>query len=407
MASTYRGRGRGMRGGRGGRGHGDSDGGVSSAGFQHRPHMPGVVYDGRRVRKGAMSRPTIDYYVNIARYLEDSMLIRDYRDVPWLQPHETYFHNLMLPRVKPDEPSQCITTKFFSKSMNKIRCPVFCLKWTPEGRRLITGESSGEFTLWNGQMFNFTTVVQAHQSAVRDMIWSHNEEWMVTVDDSGYVKYWQGTMNNVTMFQAHQDKIRKICFSPTDLKLATASDDGTVRLFDFKERREENVLRGHGSDVRALDWHPSKGLLASGGRDIQKSPLLWDPRSGNKPISALNLHKNTVSDIKWNANGNWLLTASWDHLVKVYDIRAMKEMQSFRGHHKEVQNLAWHPYHESMFASGGNDGSIFFWLVGTENDIGSIGNAHDDTVWKLDWHPQGICNCVSVHRKSTIVSQYM
>lgn len=45
------------------------------------------------------------------------------------------------------------------------------------------------------------------------------------------------------------------------LPAATASDDGTVRLFDFRERREENVLRGHGSDVRALDWHPSKGCV--------------------------------------------------------------------------------------------------------------------------------------------------
>jgi hypothetical protein len=43
---------------------------------------------------------------------------------------------------------------------NKIRCPVFCLTWTPEGRRLITGASSGEFTLWNGLTFNFETILQ-------------------------------------------------------------------------------------------------------------------------------------------------------------------------------------------------------------------------------------------------------
>ena len=42
-------------------------------------------------------------------------------------------------------------------------------------------------------------------------------------------------------------------------------------------------------------------------------------------------------DVKWNANGNWALTASRDHLVKVYDIRNMKEeMQVFRGHKKEA-----------------------------------------------------------------------
>lgn len=41
-----------------------------------------------------------------------------------------------------------------------MRCPIFTLAWTPEGRRLITGASSGEFTLWNGLTFNFETILQ-------------------------------------------------------------------------------------------------------------------------------------------------------------------------------------------------------------------------------------------------------
>ncbi|KAH7955334.1 hypothetical protein HPB52_000369 [Rhipicephalus sanguineus] len=62
--------------------------------------------------------------------------------------------------------------------------------WTPEGRRLITGASSGEFTLWNGLTFNFETILQG--------------------DHSGYVKYWQSNMNNVKMFQGHKEAIRGI-----------------------------------------------------------------------------------------------------------------------------------------------------------------------------------------------------
>jgi hypothetical protein len=37
---------------------------------------------------------------------------------------------------------------------------LFYFKWTPDGRRLITGASSGEFTLWNGLTFNFETILQ-------------------------------------------------------------------------------------------------------------------------------------------------------------------------------------------------------------------------------------------------------
>lgn len=73
-----------------------------------------------------------------------------------------------------------------------------------------------------------------------------------------------------------------------------------------------------------------------------------------------------MSDVKWNRNGNWLLTSSRDHLIKIFDIRNMStEMQTFRGHKREVSVLQWHPVHEGLFASGGADGSILFWLVGS------------------------------------------
>jgi len=47
-------------------------------------------------------------------------------------------------------------------------------------------------------------------------------------------------------------------------------------------------------------------------------------------------------EVKLNLNGNWLLTASRDHLCKLFDIRNLKEeLQVFRGHKKEAtgQNL--------------------------------------------------------------------
>lgn len=47
-------------------------------------------------------------------------------------------------------------------------------------------------------------------------------------------------------------------------------------------------------------------------------------------------HKNTILGLEWNKNGNWLLTGSRDQLVRVYDIRTMKELQTFKGHPKEV-----------------------------------------------------------------------
>ncbi len=59
-------------------------------------------------------------------------------------------------------------------------------------------------------MFNFETILQAHDSAIRAMVWSHNENWLVTGDNSGGIKYWQSNMNNLKAFQGHKEAIRNI-----------------------------------------------------------------------------------------------------------------------------------------------------------------------------------------------------
>lgn len=105
-------------------------------------------------------------------------------------------------------------------------------------------------------------------------------------------------------------------------------------------------------------------------------------------------HKSTVMDLKWNDNGNWLVTASRDHLLKLFDLRNLREeVQVFRGHKKEASAVSWHPVHEGLFSSGGSDGSILFWNVGSDKEVGAIDTAHDSIVWTLAWHPLGHILC--------------
>jgi polyadenylation factor subunit 2 len=123
---------------------------------------------------------------------------------------------MLPPAAYPNTPATSFTTKFVHVSMNKVRAagmlspllltPAFSqvraavdvVAWTPEGRRLLTGSQIGEFTLWNGASaragwtltpdsspapgtsFNFETILQAHDSAIRSLTWSHNENWLIS-----------------------------------------------------------------------------------------------------------------------------------------------------------------------------------------------------------------------------------
>jgi polyadenylation factor subunit 2 len=114
----------------------------------------------------------------------------------------------------------------------------------PESRRVLTGSQSGEFTLWNGLTFNFETILQAHDSAVRAMRFTHSGAYLASADHSGIIKYFQPNMNNLTAWQGHREAVRALSFSPDDRRFATSSDDSTIRLWAFEESREERVMTG-------------------------------------------------------------------------------------------------------------------------------------------------------------------
>jgi hypothetical protein len=81
-----------------------------------------------------------------------------------------------------------------------------------------------------GTSFNFETILQTHDTAIRALVWSHNEDWLLSGappapltcsqlaltpartrcagDDGGVVKYWRTNMNNIKSLQAHKEPVR-------------------------------------------------------------------------------------------------------------------------------------------------------------------------------------------------------
>mmetsp|Transcript_31329 Transcript_31329/g.68806 ORF Transcript_31329/g.68806 Transcript_31329/m.68806 type:complete len:226 (-) Transcript_31329:229-906(-) len=73
-------------------------------------------------------------------------------------------------------------------------------------------------------------------------------------------------------------------------------------------------------------------------------------------------------------------------------ICVMRELCSLKGHHREVTSIAWHPLYESVFASGGMDGTLLYWNIGpkgSEDPAARVNFAHDMAIWDMKWHPAG------------------
>ncbi|EGD75123.1 hypothetical protein PTSG_06778 [Salpingoeca rosetta] len=392
----------GGRGGRGGRGGGrggwrySSSAEYGSAEHSHGQRARHLASSHSKSGFGKQKRElqkhhTVNHYSAIVQHLEDRVVQPEDDMPPALQPHPAFTRFMRPPTEMTQNPANAITKDCVRRLRPKgeaINSIAWCCEWTPDGRRLISGHSSGHLIMWYSSTFHFETIVEVG-SGIRSLKWNKDGTWMLTGDDEGRIKYWQVTIKNVCEFKPHKNPIRQIDFSPNNRKFCTCSDDSTVRVFDFETFSEDRVLRGHGADVRTVAWHPMLSLIASGSHDNQQPLKLWDPRAGENLATLYNVHRDSVTNVKWSPDGNALLSASRDSLIKLYDIRMMKEVHTYRAHRKEVNSLAWHPLYEDMFVSGGADGDLHFWLQGTETPIGSMERAHEAHIWDLSWHPLG------------------
>ncbi|KAL8721535.1 MAG: hypothetical protein Q9225_001789 [Loekoesia sp. 1 TL-2023] len=373
----------------------------------------GSNYDGG-YRRQVGKRSVTDYGSSMVQWMRSRQpRYKAASKVEFERPSASYIVDMLPPIAKPQSPADAIPAKHLHSSLNKARHAVNVVRWTPEGRRLLTGSYSGEFTLWNGTAFNFETIMQAHDVAIRAATYSHNEDWLISACNDGVIKYWQPNFNNVKAIQAHNDPIRGIAFSPNDTKFVTASDDATLKIFDFSGGVEESTLTGHNWDAKAVDWHPNKGLLVSGSKDHQVK--LWDPRTG-RCLTTLHGHKNTLAKTLFEPRrGQLLATCGRDQVARIFDLRMMRDICLLRGHEKEVSTLTWHPFHTALLSTGGNDGSIYHYLLNEPNTPSNtatsippydsadpanapaqtifpahrLQHAHDAPVWSLDWHPLG------------------
>lgn len=93
-----------------------------------------------------------------------------------------------------------------------------------------------------------------------------------------------------------------------------AGDENDAVLFQKAE------LRGHTGAVYTAKFSPCGRMLASGALDCKV--LLWDvtTKFTHQQLASLAQHSQLVIDVSWAHDSSRLLSASYDHTVKLWDV---------------------------------------------------------------------------------------
>jgi histone-binding protein RBBP4 len=161
-------------------------------------------------------------------------------------------------------------------------------------------------------------------------------------------------------------------------QLLSGSDDQLICMWDLREAGLEvnpmQIHRGHTDVVEDVDWHKHYPFMFGSVGDDKKL-LLWDSRDASKdPTHSVIAHTAEANCLAFNPFSEFILaTGGNDHVVKLWDLRNMKEsLHTFEGHTDGVYQVSWAPFNETILGSSGRDRRVHIW------DMSRIGDEQED-----------------------------
>ncbi len=157
------------------------------------------------------------------------------------------------------------------------------LAWAPSGTLLAVGGNDGSISLWDVPAATQTLLLTGeHNNPVSGLAWSPDGARLATLDTSGKIILWDTTTGLVLTTNVINGTRRAgLSWSPNSQLLATAN--GTdLYILDAETGEPLRLLVGHTGEIRAVEWKPDGGQLASVGLD--GTLQLWArPPTGETP----------------------------------------------------------------------------------------------------------------------------
>lgn len=183
--------------------------------------------------------------------------------------------------------------------------------------------------------------------------------------------------------------VAAIAFDPSTRRVAVGSYK-SVHLMSLPDRKWIATLDGHADLVRALAFSPDgKWLAVAGGPSGRFGEIkIWDVK-GTKPklVNTIQGHRDTILAIAFAPDGATIASASYDRLVKIWDVQTGKQKRSLKEHSDAVYAVTFMPDGKRLVSAAG-DRTIKVWDVESGARVITINDALD-AVYSVAVNPSG------------------
>lgn len=156
-------------------------------------------------------------------------------------------------------------------------------------------------------------------------------------------------------------------------------------------------LKGHKKEGYGISWNPKdSGKLVSGADD--KLICTWNVDSPSikaggqlEPLCTYEGHSDVVEDVAWHQfHSSIFASVGDDRKLLIWDTREKdrkKPFQKIEAHKGEVNCVSFNPFSEFVLATGSADRTVALWdMRNLSLKVHSFEN-HADDILQVEWHP--------------------
>lgn len=256
---------------------------------------------------------------------------------------------------------------------------VLCIALSTDEKTLITGSEDTSIIVWDISNKSIIHSISVHNGPVTSIKFFQNSQTLVSCSQDNTIQSWNIQTKSQEFIISNLPST-PIYLAIYDKFIACGHEDGSISI--WKSQDFVGTLEGHKGMVNCLQFSQNGKFLVSASSD--KTIKIWNvEKSGEE--TTLYGHQEDVFALKISSDEKFLASVSADNTVKVWFLQRTTEEIVFDEHQQAVNSLSVCSQSQYL-VSGSNDGSIIVWNLKSK-----------DQESKLGYHDEGI-TCVHLSK---------
>ena len=288
------------------------------------------------------------------------------------------------------------------------------IAFSPRSTLLATASTDGTARVWRVGSGEPVSVLAGHENYVNDVDFSANGSFVVTAGKDGTARVWRAeNAEAIATLRGHGDTVGAASFLPGDRRVVTAGADGTLRIWDSVKQPPLRLVRSFGRPVTHVRF--ARGgleaetddervhVLSAAGDELSQSPAKPPGVERSADGSTVRVegrtavvrrpdgkefvlrgHLDAVTSAHFSPKGQYVVTASRDHVPIVWDARSGTALRKLLGHFAVVSDARFSPDGRWIVTAG--PGKVGLWDASTGEGIYLL-QGHDDIVLSAAFDP--------------------